>query len=192
MVILDGRAAYEAGWFEAAGPDEASAPGLVAVGDDIAVDVTDGHHLRGHGTLRVDERLQATLAGEVERQDKLVTVQALGGQRRVLPARPCFSCSCRSSRMQIPGRHGRRGCRKSDGGTRGGCARPPAPTLTRRLLLQQVAGKRWKIDIDAPQAAVLMLSAVTLPGNEQARRPPPRPPVRAHPLCSAGATRWTS
>jgi hypothetical protein len=34
----------------------------------------------------------------------------------------------------------------------------------------QVAGKRWKLDINARQEAMLMLSAVTLPGGVQARR----------------------
>ena len=33
-----------------------------------------------------------------------------------------------------------------------------------------VAGKRWKVDVAAQQAAILMLSAVNLPGGIQVRR----------------------
>lgn len=32
-----------------------------------------------------------------------------------------------------------------------------------------VAGKRWKVDVSAQQAAILMLSAVNLPGGIQVR-----------------------
>jgi len=34
-------------------------------------------------------------------------------------------------------------------------------------LAAQVSGKRWKLDIDSRQDALLMLSAVALPGNVQ-------------------------
>ena len=33
----------------------------------------------------------------------------------------------------------------------------------------QISGKRWKVDVNSRQDAVLLLSAVTLPGNAQAR-----------------------
>ena len=61
----------------------------------------------------------------------------------------------------------------------------------------QVAGKRWKLDINARQEALLMLSAVTLPGGVQVCQRATAAPVSCVldsevAAYSGGALGWTS
>ena len=99
---------------------------LVTPGEPIP---TEPGCLRGHGTLlRADGALVATVAGVVERVNKLVSVRPL--------------------RSRYIGEVG--------------------DVVLCRVL--EVGQKRWKVDVQARQHGVLMLSSINLPGGEQRRR----------------------
>ena len=99
---------------------------LVTPGEPIP---TEPGCLRGHGTLlRADGALVATVAGVVERVNKLVSVRPL--------------------RSRYVGEVG--------------------DVVLCRVL--EVGQKRWKVDVQARQHGVLMLSSINLPGGEQRRR----------------------
>mmetsp|Transcript_40358 Transcript_40358/g.67635 ORF Transcript_40358/g.67635 Transcript_40358/m.67635 type:complete len:317 (-) Transcript_40358:1778-2728(-) len=99
----------------------------VAPGDVIDVHNEDSY-LRGHGTLEVNGQLIATVAGIVERVNKLVSVR---------PVKSRYTAEC-------------------------------GDVIVGRVV--EIAGKRWKVDVNSRQASSLQLSAVNLPGGLQRRR----------------------
>jgi len=84
--------------------------------------------MRGHGTYIEDEEVIASVAGTVERVNKLITVRPL--QTRYNPEVGDL----------VVGR------------------------------ITEVAARRWKVDANSRQDAVLMLSSVNLPGGVQRRK----------------------
>ncbi|KAF8073166.1 RRP4 [Scenedesmus sp. PABB004] len=114
----------------------------VCVGDWI--DVEEPDFLKGHGTALVEGRLVATLCGVVQRIDKLIYVQPV--KSRYTP----------EVGDVVVGR----------------VTEPTAPPRARapRRAPPQIAGKRWKVDLNSRQEAGLLISAVNLPGGVQRRR----------------------
>ncbi|KAI8497781.1 Exosome complex component RRP4 [Branchiostoma belcheri] len=98
---------------------------LVTPGDVITADTG---YMRGHGTYMDDDKLKASLAGVVERVNKLICVQPL--------------------KTRYNGEIG--------------------DVVVGRV--SQVGQKRWRVDVNSRLDAVLMLSAVNLPGGELRRR----------------------
>jgi exosome complex component RRP4 len=103
--------------------------------------------LRGHGTYTVDDGLVASVAGVVERVNKLTTVRAVKSRfagsagdvvvGRITEVRVVFAP------IDLTG-----------------------PTNARA----QVGNKRWKVDINSKQDGILLLGAINLPGGAQRRR----------------------
>eukprot|EP00058_Branchiostoma_floridae_P002654 XP_002588142.1 hypothetical protein BRAFLDRAFT_118871 [Branchiostoma floridae] len=98
---------------------------LVTPGDVIT---TDTGYMRGHGTYMDDDKLKASLAGVVERVNKLICVQPL--------------------KTRYNGEIG--------------------DVVVGRVT--EVGQRRWRVDVNSRLDAVLMLSAVNLPGGELRRR----------------------
>jgi len=91
--------------------------------------VTSAHaYMRGHGTYVEEEEVIASIAGTVERVNKLVTVRALRGRYN-----------------------------------------PEVGDLVVGRITE-VAARRWKVDANSRQDAILMLSSVNLPGGVQRRK----------------------
>ncbi|KAK2185421.1 hypothetical protein NP493_237g01048 [Ridgeia piscesae] len=88
----------------------------------------DSGFMRGHGTYMEDDKLYASVAGCVERVNKLICVKPV--------------------KSRYNGEVG--------------------DVVIGRIL--QVGQRRWKVDIHSRQDAILMLSAVNLPGGELRRR----------------------
>ncbi|TPX67583.1 hypothetical protein SpCBS45565_g03712 [Spizellomyces sp. 'palustris'] len=122
-----------------------SAAQMPDYGDDMAVDnesddgnthiVTPGEvvtrdtaFMRGHGTYTEDDALVASMAGVVDRVNKLISVRPL--------------------RTRYNGEIG--------------------DVVVGRIT--EVGPRRWKVDINARQDAVLLLSSVNLPGGVQRRK----------------------
>ncbi|CAH1277428.1 EXOSC2 [Branchiostoma lanceolatum] len=97
---------------------------LVTPGDVIT---TDTGYMRGHGTYMDDDKLKASLAGVVERVNKLICVQPL--------------------KTRYNGEIG--------------------DVVVGRVT--EVGQRRWRVDVNSKLDAVLMLSAVNLPGGELER-----------------------
>ena len=89
---------------------------------------SDSGFMRGHGTYSSDGSLYASIAGVVERVNKLISVRPL---------------------------------RARYGGEVG-------DVVICRIL--EIGNKRWKVDANAKQDAVLMLSSINLPGGIQRRK----------------------
>ncbi|GJQ14065.1 hypothetical protein GpartN1_g5856.t1 [Galdieria partita] len=106
-------------------PSVAKSSQFVAPGDDI---LSQENVVRGHGTMVQGTRLTSTVAGLVERVNKLVAV---------LPIRARYSAEVGDV---VVGR------------------------------IRDVVSRRWKVDVNSRQDAVLLLSAVNLPGGVQRRR----------------------
>jgi len=106
-------------------PSLAKSSQFVAPGDDI---LSQESVVRGHGTMVQGSRLISTVAGLVERVNKLVAV---------LPIRARYSAEVGDV---VVGR------------------------------IRDVVSRKWKVDVNARQDAVLLLSAVNLPGGVQRRR----------------------
>ncbi|KAI9100449.1 hypothetical protein DFS34DRAFT_614634 [Phlyctochytrium arcticum] len=98
---------------------------IVTPGETITSDTA---FMRGHGTYAEDESLVASMAGVVERVNKLLSVRPL--------------------RTRYNGEIG--------------------DVVIGRIA--EVQPKRWKVDINARQDAVLLLSSVNLPGGVQRRK----------------------
>ncbi|XP_019614235.1 PREDICTED: exosome complex component RRP4-like [Branchiostoma belcheri] len=98
---------------------------LVTPGDVITADTG---YMRGHGTYMDDDKLKASLAGVVERVNKLICVQPL--------------------KTRYNGEIG--------------------DVVVGRV--SEVGQKRWRVDVNSRLDAILMLSAVNLPGGELRRR----------------------
>ncbi|KAF8975834.1 exosome non-catalytic core subunit rrp4 [Entomortierella lignicola] len=89
---------------------------------------TDTAFMRGHGTYVDDEKVISSLAGVVERVNKLISVKPL--------------------HTRYTGEIG--------------------DVVVGRIT--EVAQKRWKVDVNARQDSILMLSSVNLPGGVQRRK----------------------
>eukprot|EP00871_Galdieria_phlegrea_P004249 jgi/Galph1/4825/GphlegSOOS_G3494.1 len=98
---------------------------FVCPGDEI---ITSESVVRGHGTAVQSTKLTSTVAGIVERVNKLVAV---------LPLRARYSAEVGDV---VVGR------------------------------IRDIVSRRWKVDVNARQDAILLLSAVNLPGGVQRRR----------------------
>ncbi|KAJ3571036.1 hypothetical protein NP233_g4018 [Leucocoprinus birnbaumii] len=85
-------------------------------------------YMRGHGTYVVDEDVIASVAGTIERVNKLVTVRATSGRYN-----------------------------------------PEVGDLVVGRITE-VQPRRWKVDANGRQDAILMLSSVNLPGGVQRRK----------------------
>ncbi|KAF7318784.1 hypothetical protein HMN09_00390700 [Mycena chlorophos] len=106
-------------------------------GDDVAVNsitlpgetITSSHaYMRGHGTYVDEEQVIASVAGTIERVNKLVTVRAISTKYN-----------------------------------------PEVGDLVVGRITE-VQPRRWKVDANSRQDAVLMLSSVNLPGGVQRRK----------------------
>ncbi|KXS20878.1 exosome component 2 [Gonapodya prolifera JEL478] len=98
---------------------------VVLPGEEIA---TATSFMRGHGTYPLNDKLQSSLAGVIERVNKLISVRPL--------------------RSRYSGEVG--------------------DVVVGRVT--EVGQKRWKVDINARQDAVLLLSSINLPGGVQRRK----------------------
>jgi exosome complex component RRP4 len=102
--------------------------------------------MRGHGTYVEEDNVMSTVAGTIERVNKLVSVRSVR-QRYVwlvLVMRPCLSSTdFRASRYNPE---------KGD-------------LVVGRVV--EVVQQRWKVDANARQDAILALSSVNLPGGVQ-------------------------
>nr|GMC79314.1 exosome complex component RRP4 homolog [Ipomoea batatas]GMD04838.1 exosome complex component RRP4 homolog [Ipomoea batatas] len=123
----------------------------VTVADVIPVDHEDGV-LKGHGTAEMDGRVVATLCGVVERVNKLVYVRSLRARYK-----PEVGDIIVGRVIEVIGHF------------------PLESILT--CLLYWVIGaivnakvdpKRWRLEINSSQDAVLMLSCMNLPDGIQA------------------------
>lgn len=117
--------------------------------------------VRGHGTYVDNEEVIASVVGTVERVNKLVTVRAIR-TRCVLNSLGMT----RSLMWEIFQRYN-----PEIGDLVVGRITEVTFCLTRRDSLEltfiQVQPRRWKVDANSRQDAVLMLSSVNLPGGVQ-------------------------
>ncbi|KAJ3338244.1 exosome non-catalytic core subunit rrp4 [Gonapodya sp. JEL0774] len=98
---------------------------IVLPGEEIAAAAS---FMRGHGTYSLNDQLHSSLAGVIERVNKLISVRAL--------------------RSRYSGEVG--------------------DVVVGRIT--EVGQKRWKVDMNARQDAVLLLSSINLPGGVQRRK----------------------
>ncbi|OXB69103.1 hypothetical protein ASZ78_009579 [Callipepla squamata] len=110
---------------------------LVVPGDTIT---TDTGYMRGHGTYVVEDRLVASVAGAVERVNKLVCVTPL----KTSSHRTAQSCP-------VP-------------------VVVELAAYINIIFLLQVQQKRWKVETNSRLDSVLLLSSMNLPGGELRRR----------------------
>ncbi|GAB5580223.1 exosome complex component RRP4 [Prionailurus iriomotensis] len=119
---------------------------LVVPGDTIT---TDTGFMRGHGTYMGEEKLIASVAGSVERVNKLICVKAL-------------KTSLRFSRSAILNMTVERGI--DDYRYNGEVGDIVVGRIT------EVQQKRWKVETNSRLDSVLLLSSMNLPGGELRRR----------------------
>jgi exosome complex component RRP4 len=98
---------------------------IVTPGEQIT---SDPAFMRGHGTYAQEDVVMASVAGVVERVNKLISVK---------PLRTRYTAEIGDV---VVGR------------------------------ITEVAQKRWKVDINGKQNAILLLSSVNLPGGVQRRK----------------------
>ncbi|KAL5536823.1 RRP4 [Sanghuangporus sanghuang] len=113
------------------------------------VPLTSSHaFMRGHGTYVDGDEVIASVAGTIERVNKLVTVRALRSR----------DDSIVSTRLT-----------KTFSAVQTSRYNPEVGDLVVGRITE-VAARRWKVDANARQDAVLMLSSVNLPGGIQRRK----------------------
>lgn len=179
--LLDGLRESEAGWLSPAGPPEALGDvSLVSPGDEIAVDAADGHlkcavlrsrlvpHSRAHAPQGPRYAAGGRAAGgdacrrcgaDEQAGRRAAHAESVRAQQVVsrLPRSLLRRYAAETGDVVLGRVVEARGGALSYGGASSDDSRV------------QVAGKRWKLDIDSRQDAALMLSAVALPGNVQVR-----------------------
>ncbi|XP_051522593.1 exosome complex component RRP4-like isoform X1 [Myxocyprinus asiaticus] len=123
---------------------------LVVPGDVIT---SDTGFMRGHGTYMDEERLTASVAGEVERVNKLICVKPLK-TRSTLNTSFLFNYTAGLFNFidkKYSGYNGEVG-----------------DVIVGRIT--EVQQKRWKVETNSRLDSVLLLSSVNLPGGELRRR----------------------
>ncbi|KAG7036378.1 Exosome complex component RRP4-like protein [Cucurbita argyrosperma subsp. argyrosperma] len=119
---------------------KANSDASVVVADTIPLNYEDGV-LKGHGTLDLNGEVVATICGVVERVNKLIYVRALRARASFLMHLSVLFIRYKPEVGDI---------------------------IVGRVT--EVAPKRWRLDINYSQDAVLMLSSMNLPDGIQRRR----------------------
>ena len=114
----------------------------------------------GHGTYVDSEEVIASVAGTVERVNKLVTVRAI---RSRSADKPLSTVIIWKDSQQVQSR----GWRSRRWAHNWGKVKSSSWFLKISECVSQVQARRWKVDANSRQDAVLMLSSVNLPGGVQ-------------------------
>ena len=115
----------------------------------------------GHGTYVDSEEVIASVAGTVERVNKLVTVRAIRSRSLDKSLESAIMIWKVSLQVQSRGWRSRRRAHNWGKLKSSSCFKKPLKRVS------QVQPRRWKVDAYSRQDAILMLSSVNLPGGVQ-------------------------
>lgn len=119
---------------------------------------------RGHGTYVDNEEVISSVAGTIERVNKLITVRPVRTRRvNADLSRKCWSDM--ADILQVQSRSRRSCCWADHRGTY--LSTYHGRQEISGAQVNQVQPRRWKVDANSRQDAVLMLSSVNLPGGVQ-------------------------